>query len=367
MTGEGTIDGSCDQFPNFRTGQRFGNQPPGTQPAGRGGFPGARGGAARGGARGGRGAFAGPGSRPTSAPAGSIRMPDGFVFQQVGRPRLICFKDCSDVHISGLQLRKQAIWCLHILYCNNVKIDNLNIDSVLGTPSSDGMDIDSSENVEVSYCTIRCNDDDIAIKSGKDADGRRVNKPVEHVWIHDCHILLGDGIAMGSEVTGSVRHVLVENCTFTGTNHCARFKSQPSRGGEISDITFRNIKLDNPTEAFDFEMAWDLRLQRSPVAPKLTDCHDIHLINFTGQCRTGGTLSGNVGGPVHDVHFVDCNFTAQRGLRMSNYTDIDTSGLHITTAQGPAIITGPAAASRRCFSRRSRSWISDNRHQSDFL
>lgn len=346
MSGEGTIDGASDEFPNFRTGQRFGA--PGTQPAGgrgfgaRGGFggpatqPGARG--ARGG--GGRGGFAGAGTRPGGAPAGSIRMANGFVFQQVGRPRLVCFKNCDNVNISGLNLRRQAIWCLHILYCKNVKIDGLNIDSVVGTPSSDGMDIDSSHDVEISNCTIRCNDDNISIKSGKDEDGRRVNRPSEHIWIHDCHFGLGDGLAMGSEVTGGVRHVLVEHCTFTYTNHCARIKSQPSRGGEVSDIIFRDIKLENATEAFDIELAWDLRLQRSPVATKLTDCHDIHLINFTGTCGRIGTFSGVQGGPLHDVHIVNCTFSARSGLRESNVADIDTSGLNVKVQQGPVIIAG---------------------------
>jgi polygalacturonase len=273
-------------------------------------------------------------------------MADGFVFQQVGRPRLICFKNCQDVEISGLHLQKQAIWCLHLLYCQNVKVENLNIDSVARTPSSDGMDIDSCSNIEISHCTISCNDDDITLKSGKDNDGRRVNRPTENVWIHDCDIRLGDGIAMGSEVTGSVRHVLVENCTFTNTNHAARIKSQPSRGGIVEDIVYRDIVLKNPGEAVDFELAWDLRLQRLPAVPNLTICRDIHLIRFSGVARSGGTMAGVDGGPNSDVHFQDCNFSAQRGLRISHAVDIDTSGLNLKVQNGPPIIMGGAPTTR---------------------
>jgi polygalacturonase len=206
------------------------------------------------------------------------------------------------------------------------------------------MDIDSSRDIEVSHCTISCNDDDITLKSGKDNDGRRVNRPTENVWIHDCDIRLGDGIAMGSEVTGSVRHVLVENCTFTNTTHAARIKSQPSRGGIVEDIVYRNIVLKNAGEAVDFELAWDLRLQRLPATPILTVCRNVRLIHFTGVARSGGTLAGIEGGPITDVHFSDCNFSAQRGLRITHAADIDTSGLTLKVQNGlPLIIGNPPA------------------------
>ena len=339
LSGEGTSDGAGDQW-GGRGGRGGGF---GGGGFGRGGAvtqPGARGG------RGGRGGggLAGGATRPAGTPSGSIRMADGFVFQQIGRPRLICFKNCHDVEISNLHFQKQAIWCLHLLYCQNVKVENLNIDSVARTPSSDGMDIDSSRDIEVSHCTISCNDDDITLKSGKDNDGRRVNRPTENVWIHDCDIRLGDGIAMGSEVTGSVRHVLVENCTFTNTTHAARIKSQPSRGGIVEDIVYRNIVLKNAGEAVDFELAWDLRLQRLPATPILTVCRNVRLIHFTGVARSGGTLAGIEGGPITDVHFSDCNFSAQRGLRITHAADIDTSGLTLKVQNGlPLIIGNPPA------------------------
>jgi hypothetical protein len=250
------------------------------------------------------------------------------------------------VRFSNLHLQKQAIWCLHLLYCQDVVINNVNIRSTIYIPSSDGIDVDSCDGVLIQHCDIACTDDDIAIKSGKDDDGRRVNKASQHVTIQDCAIGSGEGIAIGSEVTGSVRHVLVERCTFTGTNHCARFKSMPSRGGEIADIVFRDITLHNAEEAFDFEMSWNRRLERAAPAQVLTLCHDIQLINFTGTCRNLGTLLGYPAQPIRDVKFVNCHLAADRGLRVQNATDLDTSGLDATVKQGPVIIGSTAAVSR---------------------
>jgi len=336
VDGEGMIDGSGDAFPR---GRRRGG-------AG-GGVAGGGGGASGGGA--GRDANdqtpngQTPATRPARQSAGATTR---FVFQQVGRPRLICFQNCQDIHISDLHLQKQAIWCLHLLYSRDVVVDNITIRSTIYIPSSDGIDVDSCDRVLIKKCDIACTDDDIAIKSGKDDDGRRVNRPSQNITIQDCTMGTGDGIAMGSEVTGSVRHVLVERCTFNGTSHCARIKSEPSRGGEISEIVFRDITLKDAGEAFDFELSWNMRLERAAASSTLTLCHDVQLINFTGTSRAVGTVIGYATQPISDVKFVNCRIAAERGLRMLYATNVDTSGLNTKVQQGPAIITGAAAASQ---------------------
>jgi polygalacturonase len=138
----------------------------------------------------------------------------------------------------------------------------------------------------------------------------------------------------------------VQRCTFNGSSHAARIKSQPSRGGEIQDIVYRDITLNNPGEAFDFEMSWDLRLERAPVSNVLTLCHNVQLINITGTARSLGTMMGYATQPIRDVKFVNCNITAQRGLRLRDAVDLDTTGLNAKVQQGPTIITGATAATQ---------------------
>ena len=317
VTGEGTIDGSGDLWMQ------------------RGGF----------GRRGRRG-----GTNSIPALTNSVSLANSYTnasgtngFPRRGRPRLICFSNCRNVRITNLHLHQQAVWCLHLLYCRNVVADNLDIRAFQYIPSSDGIDVDSSRDVKISRCDVSCFDDDIAIKSGKDADGLRVNRPSEYITISDCTIGAGGGIAMGSEVSGSVRHVLVQRCKFSGTGSAARIKSQPSRGGVIEDITWRDIQLDNARQAFDFNLEWRMVPPISPPAKVLTVARNIRLINFSGTVQSGGVIHGLKGSPILGVQFKNCNVTAQRGLILGNVQAPDLSGLHLKVANGEPIIHGDVA------------------------
>jgi polygalacturonase len=329
LTGDGTIDGSGDLWMNRGGGSArgprgaapttspfAGNPGPATNPALRG--IGARGPATRGATTRGLG---GP-----------------------GRPRLICISNSDNFHVTNLHLTKQAIWCLHLLYDSNVVVDNVNIRAVARIPSSDGIDVDSSTHVTISHCDIDCNDDDIALKSGKDADGRRVNKPTEFVTITDCTIGAGEGIAMGSEVTGSIRHVDIERCQFNGSNQVVRLKSQPSRGGVIEDITYRDCTFQNVRIAYQFIMNWDMRLETATPAPVLTQVRNVRIINCNGTARQLGSMDGIDDTDIQDVKWANCKVTASTGMTINHATDIDLSGLTATVAEGPEFVTQNAHA-----------------------
>ncbi len=160
-----------------------------------------------------------------------------------GRPRLIGIQNSKDVLLSGLNLHNQAVWCLFVLYSQNVEIDGVKITAEHNIPSSDGIDIDSSKHVHITNVFIDDDDDCISIKSGKDADGLRVNRPAEDILIENSHFAYGQGgVAMGSETSGGIRNVTVLNCVMDSDNWAPiRFKSQPSRGGVVENITYKNI------------------------------------------------------------------------------------------------------------------------------
>ena len=163
--------------------------------------------------------------------------------QMRGRPRLIGIQNSKEVLVSGLQLHNQAIWCLFVLYSEDVEIDGVNITAAHNIPSSDGIDIDSSKHVHVTNAFIDDDDDCISIKAGKDADGLRVNRPADDILIENSHFAYGQGgVAMGSESSGGIRNVTVQNCLMDSDNWTPiRFKSQPSRGGVVENITYKNI------------------------------------------------------------------------------------------------------------------------------
>jgi len=145
---------------------------------------------------------------------------------------LICFTRCDGGQLRGLNLKDQASWCIHILYTDSFTVDGTVIRAEHTIPSSDGIDIDSSKGVVVRNADIEDNDDCISIKSGKDDDGRRVGRPSENILIENCRFGYGhSGVDIGSEVSGDIRNVLVQNCLMDKDNAGSiRIKSQAGEG-----------------------------------------------------------------------------------------------------------------------------------------
>jgi polygalacturonase len=132
--------------------------------------------------------------------------------------------------------------------------------------------------------------------------------------------------------------VLVQRCKFTGTGQAARFKSQPSRGGVVEDIEYRDIHIDNARQAFVFEMAWRMVPPIAPAAKVLTAVRNVRFINFSGTAQAGGIISGLKDSPIQNVRFENCKVTAQRGLTVENATNLDLSGLDLKVAEGETVI-----------------------------
>ena len=274
--------------------------------------------------------------------AAGIPLPGGGS-SRLSPPRAIVFQDCTNVHLSGVRLKNQARWGFVFIYCRHVVAENLSVHIDAYIPSSDGIDVCSCQDVRISGCDIACTDDDISIKAGKDADGLRVNRPSENITISDCTFGSGGGVAMGSEVSGSIRHVLVERCKFTGSGTAALIKSQPSRGGVIEDIVYRDIQITDVRQAVEIELAWRMVPPLAPPAKDLTVVRNVRLINYSGTARSAGTMHGMTDSPIQDVRFENCKVTAQSGLILENVKDPDLTGLELKVAEGEPILHGAAA------------------------
>jgi len=148
--------------------------------------------------------------------------------------------------------------------------------------------------------TSPANDDNIAIKCGKDEDGLRVNRPSENITISDCTIGSGGGIAMGSEVSGSIATCWSNAARSPAPARRHGFKSQPSRGGVVEDIVYRDIQLNNPRQAFEFNLEWRMAPPLAPPAKVLTVVRNVRLINFAGTAQTGGVIHGLKDSPIRD-------------------------------------------------------------------
>lgn len=255
------------------------------------------------------------------------------------RPRLMGIQNCKNIKIKDLKLYNQASWGLFVLYSTDVDIANLKITADHSIPSSDGIDIDSSNQIHVTDTFIDVNDDCISIKSGRDEDGWRVNRPAEDILIEKCHFAYGHGgVAIGSEMSGGIRNVEIRDCLIDSQNWAPiRFKTQPSRGGVVENITYSNIKLNNTRKAFEFDMAWRM-IDSKPATRALPIVRNIKIINVSGTADVVGNMSGLEGSPIQGVQFENCDIKAKKGFSIRYANNVDLSGLTITGVTGEAII-----------------------------
>lgn len=262
-------------------------------------------------------------------------------FGESGRPRMICFTNCPGGEVSGLRLINQASWCLHILYTDGFKVEGTDIRALEYIPSSDGIDIDSSSDVYVNNVRIEAHDDCISIKSGKDHDGRRVARPSENILIENCHFAYGHGgVAMGSEISGCIRNVTIRNCVMDNENWSPlRFKSQPSRGGIVEDITFENIDISGARAIFDINMEWRMVPPLLPAVEPLTQLRNIRFRNIRGQAKSVGQMHGFKNAPFgpDTFFFENVVIQAERGLSTSNLNGVNFDGLELQVSSGEKI------------------------------
>lgn len=257
-----------------------------------------------------------------------------------GRPRLIAIQNCENVSISGINVNNQACWGVFVLYSQKVTIKDLTIRAAHNIPMSDGIDIDSSSDVLISGCDIDVNDDCIAIKSGKDEDGRRVNRPAESIIVEKCIFNYGHGgVSMGSEMSGGIRNVEIRECTMASDNWApVRFKSQPSRGGVVENITYRDLVLNNTRQAFEFNMEWRMIPPIKEPSDPLPIVRNVKLINITGTVDRAGVMHGLTDSPIENVTFEHCDIRAKKGLILENVKNLDLSGLKIEVEKGEPVI-----------------------------
>ena len=193
------------------------------------------------------------------------------------RVRGILVERSSDVTLKGFTLMRTGFWGCQVLYSNYCTIDGLVINNNLGGhgPSTDGIDIDSSTNILIENCDVDCNDDNICIKSGRDADGLRVNLPTENVVIRNCIARKGAGlITCGSETSGSIRNILGYNLQAVGTSAVLRLKSAMNRGGTIENIYMTDVKAENVRHVLAADLNWNPSYSYS-VLPKEYEGKDI--------------------------------------------------------------------------------------------
>lgn len=178
------------------------------------------------------------------------------------RPVMVSLRHCTNVLLSGVTFMNSPAWNIHPFFCENVTIDNIKVRNPYYAQNGDGIDVESCTNVHIHHSVFETGDDAICIKAGKNAIARTIDGPCSNIYIHDCVVNEGHGgFVIGSEMSRGVKDILVENCTFIGTDVGVRIKSALGRGGVVENITIRNIDMVNiKGEAVILTMGYVLNL-----------------------------------------------------------------------------------------------------------
>lgn len=158
------------------------------------------------------------------------------------RPRNILVFESQSILLRDFTSRESGFWNMHLCYSRHIAVEGVQISNSAG-PSTDGIDIDSCEQVRVERCIVSCNDDNICIKSGRGREAAQKARTARDIVIRGCTLNKGSGITLGSETSGGIERVLIEDNAFNGTGVGFRIKSARNRGGFIRDITVQNLRL----------------------------------------------------------------------------------------------------------------------------
>ncbi|KAK7411839.1 hypothetical protein VNO78_03282 [Psophocarpus tetragonolobus] len=215
----------------------------------------------------------------------------------------------SNIVISNITLRDSPFWTLHPYDCKNVTVKNVTILApVYHAPNTDGIDPDSCEDMLIEDCYISVGDDAIAIKSGWDQFGITYGRPSKNIVIRNLVVRsnVSAGISIGSEMSGGVSNVLVENILVWESRRAMRIKTAPGRGGYVRQITYKNLMFKNVRVGIVIKTDYNEHPGGEYDPKALPILRDISFINIRGQgVRVPVRIQGSAQIPVRNVTFQD--------------------------------------------------------------
>jgi polygalacturonase len=223
------------------------------------------------------------------------------------RPMFVQPYRCKNFLIDGVTIVNSPMYEVHPVLSTNVIVRNVKISS--HGPNNDGCDPESSRDVLIEGCTFDTGDDCIAIKSGRNGDGRRIHTPSENIIVQNCVMKDGHGgVTMGSECSGDIRNVFAQDCQMDSPNldRVLRFKDNAMRGGVIEHVYMRNVKAGQVAgPAIDVDFMYE-EGEKGPFKPVV---RDVEVVNVTvKKCSSAWSLRGYKSAPVQDVRVRHCSF-----------------------------------------------------------
>ncbi len=223
------------------------------------------------------------------------------------RPNFFQPYRCTNILVQGVTFRDSPMWFLHPVLSTNLSFIDVTVQG--HGPNNDGCDPESSSDVLIKGCFFDTGDDCIAIKSGRNADGRRINVPSENIIVQDCTMRDGHGgVVIGSEMSGGVRNVFAERCTMDSPNldRALRIKTNAVRGGFVENVFFRDVTVGEVAEAV---LKINFHYEEGADGAFIPSVRTVSMSNVTSKkSRYGVWIRAYENSPAEGIHLEDCTF-----------------------------------------------------------
>lgn len=239
---------------------------------------------------------------------------------EIARPRTLQLIRCEKVLVQGITMQNSPSWTIHPLYSRDLIFADIAVHNPESGPNTDGLDPDSVENLLMVNMVFNVGDDCVAIKSGKDAQGREIGIPSSNITVRNCLMLHGHGgISIGSEMSGGIKDVVVRDCVFDGTDIGVRIKTLRGRGGVIENLSFDSIVMQNiVNDAFHINTGYDMNgtpARPGPVTEETPAIRNIHFTNIQVEgAKEASYFRGLAEMPIEGLVFTNIRMQTETGL-----------------------------------------------------
>lgn len=263
------------------------------------------------------------------------------------RPRMFQPIRCRNVLLEGITAVDGPFWMINPVGCENVVMRNLTIRAAWtgpdpDTPNTDGINPESCRNVLIENCDIDTGDDSIAIKSGRDELGRRRGMPSENIVIRG---VTCNRIAIGSEMSGGVRNVVIRDCDIRGSNSVLHIKSRRARGGVVENVWLDDVRVESFFEVL-IKLDLEYWTHMDPAPPEPLSERTPHFRNFSFSNVRGGRgtgdamlvyINGLTESVIENVTFRNIDIPAPRGIVCNNARGLRFENMKLRASEGPTI------------------------------
>lgn len=259
-------------------------------------------------------------------------------------PVLIELTGCTNAVLENFTTQYQQLWSIHLLFCKNFAARNLIIRTV--NANGDGLDVDSCDGVTIERCDINTGDDAISLKSGRGLAAQNLARPTQNVVIRDCRLQssIFAALGLGSEMSGGIRDVKIQNCVIAGRQNAILIKSRDGRGGFMENISGENLTVLKSPTFIGIDLMKKGIQATDPVpgdVEKWPRVQNLSFKNIRVQDVTALVEGTDVPAarPLDGFTLADISGTCSRAISIANMTNVNFSAIKVTGFTGPLVST----------------------------